>query len=134
MTALSFSVFLDKIIAGTKPNTIRQERKHPIKKGDALQLYWNQRSSSGFKIGDAICKEVTPIIIYPIAIRMLDLIFIIPESLNQFAKLDGFENWEEMKLFFSRNYELPFEGVFIEWQNLELSTKAKLRMATQNET
>jgi type II secretory pathway component PulM len=46
MVALSFSMFLSKIIDGSKVNTIRQERKRPVKKGDRLQLYWKQRSPS----------------------------------------------------------------------------------------
>jgi hypothetical protein len=122
MVALSFSVFLDKIIDGSKVNTIRQERKHPIKKGDRLQLYWKQRSpSEGFQIGDAICKEVIPITIDSNAIIMPHSELVVPEALDQFARLDGFENWEGMRLFFNSRYHLPFKGVFIGWQDLELS-------------
>lgn len=134
MTGLSFSVFLPKIINGSKVNTIRLERKYPIKKGATLQLWWKQRSPDRFKIGDAICKEVTPITIHENAVLMLNSILIVPESLDQFARLDGFDDWEGMRTFFDSHYTLPFKGVFIEWQDLALDRGLAQRMALISST
>lgn len=36
---INFSVFIDKILNGSKCQTIRREHKNPIKVGDKLNLY-----------------------------------------------------------------------------------------------
>ncbi len=47
MVAISFSVFKEKILDGTKTQTIRRykpQRYEQLKKKGALQLYWKQRT------------------------------------------------------------------------------------------
>ncbi len=47
MTLLNFKKdFVTLILGRSKPHTIRQERKHPIKVGDTLQLYYGLRTKS----------------------------------------------------------------------------------------
>ncbi len=37
-------------------------------------------------------------------------------GLDEFAKADGFKNWDAMREFFHFNYELPFNGYLIKWR------------------
>jgi len=54
--------FWKQILEGRKTQTCRKPRKHPIKNGDVLYLYWKCRQSKDKKpihfIGKAICTNV----------------------------------------------------------------------------
>lgn len=54
---LGFTVFKEKILDGTKTQTIRKLRKRPIKEGDKLYLYWYLRQKDCEKLGESICTE-----------------------------------------------------------------------------
>jgi hypothetical protein len=57
MPLLGFTVFKDKILDGSKTQTIRKLRKYPIKEGDKLYLYWHPRQKDCEKLGEAVCIE-----------------------------------------------------------------------------
>lgn len=57
MPLLGFTVFKEKVKEGTKKQTIRKLRKHPIKEGNKLYLYWHTRQKDCEKLGEAICSE-----------------------------------------------------------------------------
>ena len=61
MPLIGFTVFKEKILDGTKTQTTRKFRKHPIKVGDKLYLYWHTRQKDCEKLGEAICTEVMTI-------------------------------------------------------------------------
>ena len=65
MALLGFTVFKEKILDGSKRQTIRKLRKSPIKIGEELHLYWKLRTRACEKLIDATCSEtffITPIV------------------------------------------------------------------------
>jgi hypothetical protein len=119
MPGLSFSVFKDKIIDGSKTQTIRKPRKYPIKLGDRLQLYWQQRTKNCELLLSACCFACIQIYIYPDGAKLLSFDGWEPiENLDQFAIADGFNNWQEMRDWFDKAHGLPFNGVLIKWEVL----------------
>lgn len=118
MPALNFKKqFIDKIINGEKSQTIRAERKKPIKKGDHLYLYTAMRTKQCKKIGEATCSQI-----YKIYINTYGEIFINDNMLSegqakQLAIADGFDTGEEMVAWFRNTHGLPFSGHIIYWHN-----------------
>lgn len=58
MPLLGFSVFKEKVLDGSKAQTIRKMRKYPIEQKDKLFLYWHTRRPDCEKLGETICSEV----------------------------------------------------------------------------
>lgn len=129
MPLISFSVFKDKILSGAKRQTIRSLRKNPIKEGETLYLWWKQRSPQRERLGDAKCVKVSDIEIYENEVFINNPSFLVgykeikdPFELDLFAIADGFDDWDKMKEFFQEAHGLPFAGVLIEWDSLNVST------------
>jgi hypothetical protein len=105
--------FVPKILAGTKPHTIRKRRKYPTKVGDILWLYAGMRTKECKLIAGAPCVRVEPITIWPFERRIAANIDF---SLSQLAFADGFESIDDFFNFFARTYReevLPdFEIIF----------------------
>jgi len=103
---------------GRKRQTIRKVRKYPIQPGEILCMWVGLRTKNTEKIGQYICKSVTPVEIH-VSGYILDggdgEAVIHPDELTQFANADGFETWQDLVQFFGGYYELPFEGVLITW-------------------
>jgi len=55
---LGFTKLKEKLLDGTKTQTIRKPRKHPIKKGDKLFIYWKLRTKECEKLGEAIIRKI----------------------------------------------------------------------------
>lgn len=130
MVALSFQKqFAPPILAGTKPHTIRGERKRPIVPGDKLQLYTGMRTRFCLKIGDAVCESVRPImIVLPDSELGAKVVIdgttggqtiIQARGLDDFAVTDGFANWLVMVAFWAKHHPgiNIFEGFIIRWVN-----------------
>jgi len=124
MTALSFSVFKDKILDGSKTQTIRKARKRPIKVGDQLQLYWQQRTKDCELLLSAKCITLATVEIHEDCL-MIDWdiptkgnaeLFFYAREMNEFATLDGFKDWDAMQDWFGKIHRLPFKGVLIQWE------------------
>ena len=58
MVLLGFTVLREKLLDGTKTQTIRLPRKRPFKVGDKLQVYWKLRTKQCEKLFDAIVTKV----------------------------------------------------------------------------
>jgi len=133
MVAISFSVFRDKIMNGTKRQTVRRHKPYrynqfvrlvenyheinrrwlsfgELNKSDLLQLYWKLRTKDTELLKEVPLKEV-----YLIKMDLASLSFLseefVPfmvisreEELNPVAVLDGFENWSEMGSWFRDKY------------------------------
>ena len=93
--------FVPKILAGTKPHTIRKRRKHPTKVGDILWLYTGMRTKGCKLIAGALCVRVEPIVIWPLKRRIAGNIDF---SMTQLAYADGFEGIDDFFAFFARTY------------------------------
>ena len=51
MPLLGFTKLKDKLLDGSKTQTIRKPRKHPIQVGDKLYVYWKLRTKECEKLG-----------------------------------------------------------------------------------
>lgn len=117
MVAYNFQrQFADAVESGRKRQTIRAPRKdgRHAKPGDKLQLYTGMRTKSCRNLKDAVCHDACPILIEADKIWTFQ-----PQELHTdldaWAKLDGFQSWEEMRAFFTQAHGLPFNGVLIRW-------------------
>ena len=121
MVAISFQKrFAPPIIAGDKRQTIRAERKRPIRPGQLLHLFTGMRTKHCRRIGVATCTAVLPIWID----FVMDTVTIFKRpmlsemaALDTFAVRDGFRDWRDMHAFWQPKDEgvLSFHGVLIEW-------------------
>lgn len=96
MVAISFSVFKDKILDGTKTQTIRpytKQRYKALQKCDTLQLYWRQRTKD--------CELLR--------VARKESVFLIEFSnlldwSEELARRDGFGDFAEMLAWFFKKY------------------------------
>ena len=123
MVAYSFKPqFRAPILAGTKRQTIRADRKRHARPGEVMQLYTGMRTKACSLIGVAMCQDVSRIrlgierqfievrgIRYDLASdgRMIE----------GFAVADGFASWSAMRAFWQREHpdQDVFEGVLVQW-------------------
>lgn len=117
MAAINFTILVDKILSGEKKQTIRRERKRPIKPGDALQLYQGLRTKNCKLIGVAVCTQIQKIKIDRFKVTVNETSLTLNE-MDELAKKDGFTCYGNLLNFFSYLHGLPFEGVIIHWDNL----------------
>lgn len=131
MVAYSFnSRFAEPIIAGTKRQTIRAQRKRHARPGEALQLYTGMRTKHCRKLlnTDPICSSVTPVHLifsqWSGAVQFtIDGTRLMPTAMHIFAVEDGFGSLDDMISFWFEQHgrgapEILFDGVLIRW-NLE---------------
>lgn len=76
MPLLGFTKLKDKLLDGSKIQTIRKPRKHPLKVGDKLYVYWKLRTKSCEKLGEAVVTKI-------VRKRLIDLT-------REDARKDGF--------------------------------------------
>jgi hypothetical protein len=124
MVAYSFNpIFVGPILAGTKRQTIRAERKRHARPGEAMQLYTGMRTKQCALIALATCERVLPIrlrIADP-SYAAVDLpLFALPAGLDDFARSDGFEDFRAMRRFWEVNHPKVevFSGVLLLWGEL----------------
>lgn len=58
MPLLGFTKLLDKLLDGTKTQTIRRPRKHPMRKGDTVYIYWKLRTKQCKKLGEGVVTKI----------------------------------------------------------------------------
>jgi len=109
--------FATSVKNGDKRQTIRSPRKHPIREGDTLYLYTGLRTKNTEKLNEVICDEVVDV---EIGLRRVDIaggFFWIDHQtdLDDFAKEDGFKNYDDMRRWFKDTHGLPFKGTLIKW-------------------
>jgi uncharacterized protein YqfB (UPF0267 family) len=127
MVAYSFKrQFEAPILAGTKQQTIRADRKRHARPGEELQLYTGQRTKACRLIGRATCESTTPITLDFHLDRVCfdgTVLRSLP-NLDEFAKFDGFDEWRSLKDFWRREHETVcvWSGVLIRWGALILPT------------
>lgn len=114
-----------------KTHTIRAigKRRH-ARVGDKLQLYCGLRSRAAFKIGDAICTDVSPIVLHlmPGHDKVIigpagaqSRVYIKLEDLAAFARADGFATWSDLAEFWDIHHKgvTRFAGLMIEWRPVQ---------------
>lgn len=97
MVAYSFkSFFVPQIVAGTKRQTVRSDRKRHAEAGEAIQLYADMRTIHCRKIiPDPMCVTREPIIIErdrPGSISLIEIagVRLQRDDIEEFARTDGF--------------------------------------------
>ena len=90
MPALSFTVMRDKLLNGTKSQTIRKRRKTPLKVGDKLYIYWKMRTKE--------CKLLGMSEVVSIKTKLLS------DVTHEEAIADGFSCRDELWRWFSKKY------------------------------
>lgn len=58
MPLLGFTKLKEKLLDGSKTQTVRKPRKHPIRVGDRLFIYWKLRTKECEKLGEGIVTKV----------------------------------------------------------------------------
>lgn len=128
MVAYSFRPrFVDPILMGFKRQTIRAKRlgrSRHAREGEVLQLYTGMRTQRCRLIGRATCMSVGPIFLLMKRQVRWDAVWTDGawrKDIDDFARLDGFENWADMKAFWRAEHPgvEVFEGVLIRWEDLE---------------
>lgn len=117
MVAYNFQAqFAPDVESGKKRQTIRAEgkRRH-AKPGETLQLYTGMRQKTCRLLRKATCSISTYCAIREdgVTTGTLD-----PTDLNEFARDDGFRDFEHMKQWFRDTHGLPFTGRLICWTSL----------------
>lgn len=106
-----------KVESGECHQTIRQIRKYPIKVGQTLYHWQQQRTRQRRKLGESICAAVVSIRIDYGRIWVDDKYLDYDECVA-IAIADGFDDLAAFFSFFYSNYVYPFEGVVIQWDEL----------------
>ncbi|GLS44423.1 ASCH domain-containing protein [Methylobacterium brachythecii] len=123
MVAYSFKKrFAEPILAGTKAQTIRADRKRHARPGDLTHLFTGMRTKYCRRLGVSVCIEATPI--------RMDLrqgvVFCndgwirSQQDLDAFAVRDGFSCWDDLVAFWAAEHPGvdEFDGMLIRWQPL----------------
>jgi hypothetical protein len=116
--------FVEKILDGRKPHTIRRRRKHPTKVGDVLYLYTGLRTKNAVKFAEVRCCKILPIRVLRGAGVFLDGRELSIVETDIFARKDGFsDGWD----FFDFFDQYPFEVLnsqleVIYWEPKELKS------------
>ena len=133
MVAYSFrKQFGPPILAGTKAQTIRADRKRHARPGEELQLYTGMRTKHCKLVARVPCVAVERVHIelprrkHPpsIIVNDLDGNFITGATwgvtLDDFAQRDGFRDFDEMVAYWRENHpgQESFRGVLIRWTPL----------------
>ena len=58
MPLLGFTKLKEKLLDGSKTQTIRKPRKNPLKVGDKLFIYWKLRTKECEKLGEALITKI----------------------------------------------------------------------------
>ena len=122
MVAYSFKKqFVAPILAQTKDQTIRADRKRHARAGEVVQLYNAMRTRQCFLIGVGRALMVAPIRLDFLrdAITLAGKTWSDAQTLDKFSRLDGFDGWREMAAFWRENHPdaAIFSGVLIRWRD-----------------
>jgi hypothetical protein len=113
------------ILAGTKRQTIRRERKRPISPGDELSLRrWAGMPyrSPQIILGRAECVAVKEVDIWSDGNFLLVNVGgfeLSQRKVEAFARDDGFEDAADMHQHWANHNGFPFRGVVIQWEGFE---------------
>jgi hypothetical protein len=119
--------FAPRILDGSKTHTIRPMRAIADKPGNTLHLYTGLRTKSARLLMRVPCVKVESITMIPKKRRQWDVLNLVESvtvtiegielSLSEceaFARRDGFENFEDMVMFWTGR--LPFKGQIVHWR------------------
>jgi hypothetical protein len=117
MVAYSFKQrFAAPILAGTKCQTIRADRRRHARPGEEMQLYTGMRTKQCRLLARVKCSQVHPVTLSFLQgqVRIGRISYY---DLDAFARRDGFEDWDDMRAFWHEEHGAPaeWEGVLVSW-------------------
>jgi hypothetical protein len=124
MPSLNFTVFIDKVVDGSKCHTIRALRQRPFQAGDDLSFFTAMRKSCCRRLRpNSPCTAAVPILISSqprqvrlgIGSRFYHDGFLSGEQVEELARRDGFATVDDFFRFFARG-RFDFSGQLIEWR------------------
>jgi hypothetical protein len=134
MVAYSFKKqFGPPILAGTKAQTIRADRKRHARPGELVQLFTGMRTRQCRRLGESRCVEVLPVRMAFSRRGAAELMqvgeryLVTGGQMDAFARADGFADLEAMARFWWTEHPpeggniLTFEGILIRWEPLVLA-------------
>ena len=95
-----------------KTQTIRRTKRGNV--GDTAYLFTGQRTKDCRSLGEGILTFVDLVSISRECIAMNYMRYT-NQLADEFARADGFSNFEEMKTWFDSQYSLPFTGWLHVW-------------------
>ena len=105
--------FASAVESGTKLQTIRRTKR--AKPGDRLQLYTGLRTRDCRKLGEGVCTLVDHVGIRPDGITFGN-VDKHPRDIDEFARADGFTDFDAMVAWFANKYGSPyFQGFVHGW-------------------
>lgn len=115
--------FVQKVVIGSKLQTIRPARKRQICPGDQLSLRrWTglPYRSKQVLLTEALATGSQEIVIASQSLSIGSRTWVWScepgrVAMDDFAKKDGFDFWADLTVWFANRYPLPFHGVLIEW-------------------
>lgn len=117
MVAFNFAAeFAGPVERREKRQTIRQTRRAEV--GDRIQLYTGQRTPHCRKLTavDPVCTFVGYVAIRPDYLTVSD-VNQHPRDRDEFARLDGFKDYEDMRAWFAKRYgQTHFTGYLHRWE------------------
>jgi hypothetical protein len=123
--------FADAVKNGTKRQTIRpmpaREQDCP-QVGDILDArMWEGhpyrskmrklRTGRIVRLAKVQILPELPIVLHRLQVEGLEPV---PADLDAFARADGFKDWPDMRAWFHREHGLPFTGILIQWDPINL--------------
>lgn len=121
MTVLMYHKrFAPPILAGTKTQTIRPDRKRPIEVGDALShRIWEDVAYRSRQV-ELLANRCIGTFVIRLTIDFIQIgvgsVISTASGLDEFSIRDGFESWAEMRSYWvtgDHHYGFPFTGVLI---------------------
>ena len=115
MPAFNFKPqFAPLVESGQKTQTIRRTKRGNV--GDTAYLKTGQRTKDCRSLGEGVLTKVYELSITEIGVFVEFGAETTALSFDEFARADGFKNYEEMKTWFDRLYGLPFSGWLHVWE------------------
>jgi len=124
MVAYSFKrQFVEPILAGTKRQTIRADRRRHARPGEEMQLYTGMRTKHCKLIGRTTCESIEPVLLIVSGagvIKINGTVLFSDQRMQEFARSDGFTSWAEMCAFWRdvNGVTDEWNGVLIRWGEL----------------
>ena len=106
---------INVIVADQLRQAIQPRRHVPIRAGQLLCLYLRKGRRIHRQLSDVVVKTVDRVIIHEFCLYVDGTMHEDPETLNAFAKADGFKDWSSFADYYGCLYGLPFSGDLIRW-------------------
>lgn len=116
MPAFNFQKrFAAAVESGEKRQTIRATRKRRPMPGETAHCFTGMRTRECRRLGSWTIIGVAHVALDVSGIR-LNGGPLPADKLDEFARMDGFKDWPEMRAWFVDTHELPFLGLLVQWE------------------